>query len=250
MTDLQALTTHYISQGQIIIGGDFNAQITIDKSLANPKSIRCSQFAVENNLIAVNTTGKRIGPNYSFIPTRSMIDHFLVDQTLVHDVQAFTVLEENEQFIQMSDHLPLLAKLCTRQNIEINFEHNEQSIAWNKLSDDHLTMYQYSLDQSLNSVSMHECTVDSLSDGIRHAIHHAANTVLPKSTFNKHTKPYWTSEVKNAHSKSRQMRATWIANGRPRGRENIYFRNYKEAKWKFRKIQRIESEKVYGQSVL
>ncbi len=91
---------------------------------------------------------------------------------------------------------------------------------------------------------MHEwVTVDSLSDGIRHAIHHAANTVLPKSTFNKHTKPYWTSEVKNAHSKSRQMRATWIANGRPRCRANIYFRNYKEAKSQFRKIQRIESEK-------
>ncbi len=105
-------------------------------------------------------------------------------------------------------------------------------------------MYRTLLDEALGTVQPDgDYTVDSLSDRITHAIHYAANVSLPKSKFNKYSKPYWTRDVKAAHCKSRQMRTIWISNGRPRGREHPSFRSYKQAKAQFRKVQRMESDK-------
>uniref|UniRef100_K1QF76 Uncharacterized protein n=1 Tax=Magallana gigas TaxID=29159 RepID=K1QF76_MAGGI len=38
----------------------------------------------------------------------------------------------------------------------------------------------------------------------------SANTVVPRSKFNPHGKPYWTGEVKEAHAQERRMRGIWV----------------------------------------
>ena len=68
---------------------------------------------------------------------------------------------------------------------------------------------------------------------------------MPKSKFNQFTKPYWTKEVKEAHTQSRNLRRIWITENRPRGKQNQSYLNYKNAKSSFRKLQRHESEKYY-----
>ena len=76
----------------------------------------------------------------------------------------------------------------------------------------------------------------SLYDSLVTAIRIAAEVTLPKGQYNKHAKPYWTDEVKEAHRQQRQKRVEWVKQGRPRNNENVYYRSYKDAK-RFRKIQ-------------
>ena len=83
-------------------------------------------------------------------------------------------------------------------------------------------------------------SVDELSNVITKAIR-KAESKLPKSSFNKHTKPYWTPEVKALHNESRRLRRIWISEGRPRDRTIASCNKYKIAKSNFRRLQRHES---------
>ena len=55
------------------------------------------------------------------------------------------------------------------------------------------------------------------SDLIISSILRSADECLPKVKFNKHTKPYWSNDLKLAHAESRRLRRVWINLGRPRG---------------------------------
>ena len=74
------------------------------------------------------------------------------------------------------------------------------------------------------------------------------NTRYKKSKFNRHTKPYWTNEIKVQHSESRRLRRIWISEGRPRGMNHLSYRNYKKAKNNFRQLQRHESSEFINKS--
>lgn len=63
---------------------------------------------------------------------------------------------------------------------------------------------------------------------------------MPVGQFNQHAKPYWTDKVKEAHRNQRLKRIEWIKHGRPRHKDNIYYKSYIDAKHKFRKIQKEE----------
>ena len=71
----------------------------------------------------------------------------------------------------------------------------------------------------------------------------AANDCLPKTTFNKHAKPYWSPEVKRAHDAQRHARRIWIMEGRPRGMQSESYFAYKRSKRNFAKIQKRAIEK-------
>ena len=61
---------------------------------------------------------------------------------------------------------------------------------------------------------------------------------LPRSKFNKSAKPYWCSELKNAHAQARYFRSVWLQQGRPRGGQHKCYSDYKSAKRIFRRLQR------------
>jgi hypothetical protein len=69
----------------------------------------------------------------------------------------------------------------------------------------------------------------------------SANTVIPRSKLNPHSKPYWSREVNEAHTQERRMRNIWVRDGRPRRMHNIYF-NYKRTKREFPKCQSLAFE--------
>ncbi|VDI24480.1 Hypothetical predicted protein [Mytilus galloprovincialis] len=60
--------------------------------------------------------------------------------------------------------------------------------------------------------------------------------------YNPHTKPYWNADVKQAHTKERNMRRVWMQDGRPRGMQHESYFNYKRAKRDFRNIQKLANE--------
>ena len=44
----------------------------------------------------------------------------------------------------------------------------------------------------------------------------SARKTIPVNTFNKHTKPYSTGQIKELHRNMRQSRLNWLEEGRPR----------------------------------
>ncbi len=120
LSELKALTTYYMSHGQVIVGGDFNAEIrsNSDMTRATYKTKMLTQYINSNNLIPVNLSHHGNGPYYSYEPAKSMIDHFLVDTTLMNCVETFNILDESE-LILTSDHLPFVAKLTMKHTTRV-----------------------------------------------------------------------------------------------------------------------------------
>ena len=72
---------------------------------------------------------------------------------------------------------------------------------------------------------------------------------LPSENYNRHAKPYWSAEIKYAHTKSRTLRRLGILEGRPGGNEFKSYSLYKTAKANFRRLQRLAAEKYIEQSL-
>ena len=85
--------------------------------------------------------------------------------------------------------------------------------------------------------------VDVLEESLTNAIHKSAESTLTKIAFNSNAKPYWRTQVKEAHPQAQYLMRLWLADRRPRGRNHKTFSDYKDAKTRFRRIQRNESEK-------
>ena len=185
------------------------------------------------------------GPTYSFISTKAMIDHILIESSMLDKVSKAYIFEEIEIFT--SDHLPI----CLQFSLSdcINHENKTSNIAWNKCTEIHINAYQNDLCTILNSVNIDsgDHSVDQLSDIITHAIKKAESN-LPKSRFNKFTKPYWTAELKAKHTESRRLRQIWILEGKSRGHSFQSYNEYKIAKNNFRRLQRHESSKYIDQT--
>ena len=54
-------------------------------------------------------------------------------------------------------------------------------------------------------------------------------------------RPYWDNNFKQLHYEVRESRREWIRGGKPRNQDSSLFRNYKEAKRKFRKKLRTKA---------
>lgn len=70
----------------------------------------------------------------------------------------------------------------------------------------------------------------------------SATVAIPHSGFNPYTRPGWTRDVKELHTKERQLRQIRISEGRPRGMIHESYRNYKRAKRHFRTVLDMEFE--------
>ena len=65
-----------------------------------------------------------------------------------------------------------------------------------------------------------------------------ANKALPCISYKKHIKSYWNRKLNGLKKAVVKKYNLWIREGKPRGRDNITFHDYKEAKRLFRKEQR------------
>ena len=83
---LEALTNHYSSFGDVIIGGDFNASInTKDLSHCNVyKSKILKEFITRSDLGCPNTDFKATGSKHTFITTSNSLDYnYLLQQNIM-----------------------------------------------------------------------------------------------------------------------------------------------------------------------
>ena len=251
LSELQTCIEFYSRIGKIIVAGDLNAQISWPSCNA-PISGSIYKFRVLSemvhnyHLVPLELTALCTGPRYSFIPTRSMIDHILVDRSLENNVTDFHVIDGNE-FVLTSDHLPLIATFNLREatSTNVNFcsENSQRNdmIAWRKITSDAITQYQSHIETACRDLPSDGLCADELANRITHVLHTAAKKSLPHNKYNKHLKPYWTDNVKEAHRIARFKRRLRITEGRPRGSNHTSYTEYKLAKARFQKLQRIES---------
>ena len=186
-------------------------------------------------------------PSFTFVPAKTLIDHVLVEEVIVQNIQNVKILPETE--VITSDHLPILASFKLQTGVDKKSE-PKSNVAWHKCSEHQLNEYclilEHELSLHLQNGDIH--TPEYINQTVVNAIRKAEQS-LPKSKYNPNTKPYWTEEIKLAHSDSRRLRRIWIYDGRPRGNEFNTYKNYKTAKSKFRKLQRIAANNYLKQSI-
>jgi len=145
--------------------------------------------------------------------------------------------------ILTSDHLPIFFTVNyggekTNVSPKINALKN---INWSKCTLSHLSQYRNEIDNQVTKMftihNPHNISPDMINSAIRN-IFGEAERHLPRSKFNKSAKPYWCSELKNAHAQARYFRSVWIQQGRPRGGQHKCYSDYKSAKRIFRRLQR------------
>ena len=69
----------------------------------------------------------------------------------------------------------------------------------------------------------------------------SANMSIPSLKRKPRRKPFWDKMLSKLGKETRCLRKEWIKLGRPRGRDNYFFVNYKESKRKFRRLLRSKS---------
>ena len=84
---------------------------------------------------------------------------------------------------------------------------------------------------ALNSFESVEQTTSKITELLKQAEFEK----IPQTKFKPNLKPYWNSGLDNLHVVSRRHRRLWIKAGRPSQPDNLYFKNYKEAKRAFRR---------------
>ncbi|MES9885046.1 MAG: endonuclease/exonuclease/phosphatase family protein, partial [Sedimenticola sp.] len=239
---LQAICDSYTEHGTIIFLGDMNGEVTYPMSTL-PQSFRdrtFTEFMQQNTMTSLVYSHDRIGPPFSFITMEKMLDHVIMYNNDLYLASEVEIIDDD--IYHVSDHLPI----CININLPINHtqvKNLSAHVAWNKITEAQLHAYQQSLSSSLENLCFDD--VDTIYGNIINAILIATQKTLPMSKYNRHSKPYWSKDVKLSHDAQRQARRLWISQGRPRARQHESFANYKNAKRTFintqkRAIQQIE----------
>ena len=236
---IQGLYESYSISGSVILCGDFNATLvnTYDSSLCSARDKCFSNFVRSSDVHVVIPSGVK----YTFRPTLKTIDYVLVDEASFHSVQSSVAIDTD--LCCVSDHVPIITTL----NIAL-IKHEQMFkpyIVWKKCTNDQKLNYRSKLTDNLEKLqtnigvtdSLSKSNIDNIADCVIESLHIAASQSFTISKPNKHSKPYWTNEVKVAHSIQRMKRNTWISEGRPRGNGFQAYKDYKTAKANFRRCQ-------------
>ena len=169
------------------------------------------------------------------------------------DVKRYEIIEEGD-ISCTSNHLPITCSITLPSNPHIDLQQFLKLPSWHKSTPDIIKQFQENLESLLTELTSNidiNCNigVDELCFRIEDILIDTANRVIPKSTFNCHTKPYWNTDVKQAHKVERDMRNIWVSEGRPRGMIHESYYNYKRAKRDFRNIQSAAYEKYINETL-
>ncbi|KAK3098283.1 hypothetical protein FSP39_017953 [Pinctada imbricata] len=241
---LSDLYVWYSSQGHVIIMGDMNSSLYGQSNVQKSQLLR--KFVTSNFLCFNGGDIECVGSPYTFIPTRSIIDYIFVDVVLCKKISYCKIYEEGS-FSDTSDHLPMLIEIdieCTPHKL---VDISRKWPAWHKINDELKLKYELEVQTRISELSdtplVTKEEIDSYCEILSNVLVVSANKILPCTTYNPHTKPYWTKDVKIAHKNEREKRLEWISAGRPRGMAYLEYAEYKRAKRQFRNCQQMAMEK-------
>ncbi|CAC5407710.1 unnamed protein product [Mytilus coruscus] len=244
MNIVEDYVNNYSNFGPVIVAGDFNTSCRVtdlERTNVN-KSIIFSDFILRNNIVPVNASRLCDTSSFTYIPTRTVLDYFLVSEELAGDVISCENIPEGTLSLT-SDHLPVLLKLSIPYVANSTNGCNTVWPSWRKASESSLDAYNELtnkmavelLDLPLSNLS----DLDTLASKLTDKLKECANITIPSGSFNPKSKPYWSDEVKQAHTAERLARRKWPNQGRPRGVNFHSYVEYESAKNEFRNRQRF-----------
>ena len=228
-----------IDRGCAVVLGDMNGQIgpSVGSRCPMPQSHRGLASLVAHPVCkgaVVTYTGYDDQSDTHF-------DHICLHKSDICNVKKCLVHEDSD--INTSDHHAITVTVKTDLQ---RFLPNVRSVyRWDKGD----IMQYKDIIKSLNVstlVSDSGSNIDEIADEICNVMLQVSNIAIPKSRFYSFCKPYWDDTPKELHTKQKNLRITWMKEGRPRGRHHRSFRLYKEAKALFAKTLKMK-EMEYDQ---
>ena len=173
----------------------------------------------------------------------TQIDHVCVNNNELINVDSCKVLDDCST--NTSDHLAVV--ICIKMSVERFIPKLRSVYRWEKGDVESFRTHVENINVDV---------FDGVANDINGMVHRLCQTLIraseqtiPKSKFCPYHWPYWDEELKILHAQQREMRRTWVVEGRPRGRQFQSFRLYKEAQSKFAKALRYK-EYTYEQKRL
>lgn len=242
---LNDMYQYYSQSGSVIICGDFNCSVSsgvrsLPSDNADPRrTALLHRIMKDNNQVSLVTIDICEGPLMTYNPynggTGTQIDHILIDHDQVRDhvVHAFV---HDDHALNTSDHVPISVII----NVSLTaYDIKTRSVyRWDKAD---RTKYGELLDNYLDACGVRtysircDSDIDNLCDTLTKCMIEISDMVVPKSKYCSHKKPYWTTELGVMHKHQKQLRRTWISEGRPRGVCYPSYVSYKQAKHVFAK---------------
>ena len=240
-----------------IICGDFNADLG---SLGGPKSKAkptkegkiLSAFLKEYNLLATNLSESSLGPINTFESSmgKSCIDYILVPNDFVEKITQCRNI--GYEALNTSDHVPITVTLNIDDVAEQVIEAKRNpKLRWDKLNATQMRLrYTIPVSEGLEAIMMRYEHLIPSTDNIEDLVNEIVMVLrrgekgVPKSSFKKHLKPYWSEELSRLKKEKVACYHAWVDAGRPRDYLNELWRENKLAKKKFAKKIR-ELSKAY-----
>ena len=246
---LESLCLKERGENDLIILGDFNAHITGARNPCNEnkRGRLVSTFLEKMGLIAINLLPTCTGPQYTYESStaHTTIDYICFDDELKKNPFHSEVVEIHPH--STTHHLPVKATIYFPRRQDTLNSHEDMSepkrtrFAWKKCTNLNIDLFQSVLNRELNLIKQDSdegvLTTEDYYQSILKSIK-IANKALPCISYKKHIKPYWNRKLNGLKKTVVKKYNLWIREGKPRGRDNITFHDYKEAKRLFRKEQR------------
>ena len=223
------------SDASLILGGDFNFDYirTRDSGIVD----KLGQFNTNNRTVNCREL-PNINSEIHYIyeskanQARSVIDHFLVSESVMADVATLEVLSDAKNFL---DHLPVVLQIRTNASHKISLPDNIcQKLQWKKATEMELSNYRNVLDKKLSSVCIpwacftcfncasdkHKNAIEKLHDDIISCCFSAAEETISLSGNNdkksRNSIPGWTTYVESSYKQAKFWHKIWKENGSPR----------------------------------
>lgn len=113
-----------------------------------------------------------------------------------------------------------------------------EKISWKSCTDEHFNSYNQNLVCLVTELLNRDLSnVDHFYEDLSTAIK-TADVVLPRVKYKKHVKPFWSNSLKESRNSVMTARAKWLKMGSPRCPNNVFYRQYKITKCRYRREQR------------
>lgn len=226
----------------IILGGDWNTDLS-----RNNKQTNTFVSFIDNESLHPAIDFFNANVPFTFKPSRSTIDHFVISDSLWYSLEMYESLFDVDCF---SDHVPVRLQL----KIDINY-HAESiiarkpTIAWYKCTQQHINMYQDELNKHLSEINQYQTVftcVDVHCDVHSDAISKLYSDIIDalkksdiffprtgSSTTRSDPIPGWNDYVKNYREKAMLWHNIWIDCGKPHHGEVANIRRQTRAKYHY-----------------
>ncbi|WAR26627.1 LOW QUALITY PROTEIN: hypothetical protein MAR_012331 [Mya arenaria] len=218
----------YSNSGVCVFLGDFNAKYIPNFSISNRDKL-LSRFLDDCNTVPVNCLDMCTGSPYSFVSYdekyRTLIDFICIPRELIDCISKCFVFDDS--CLNVSRHVPVFLQLHVPNIVFTDNEAHVPNVCpnWRKANNCDIDMYNNCIERDRDILHIGACDLDI--DGIDNAcnmlavkLSYYADTCIPKKRFMKFLKPYWNTNLKNAHKHMRALKIVWCADGRPRGGTN------------------------------